>query len=68
MQSLRDLNNRAATSLTFTENRGTNVIFDRAAGKTYSFTETSLSFDILVGANIIEIINPSINPPHIFLF
>jgi hypothetical protein len=60
MQSLTDLNNRAATPITFTENRGTNVIFDRAAGKQYNFTETSLSFDLLVGANIVEIINPSI--------
>ena len=59
MQSLRDLNNRAATSLTFTENRGTNVIFDRAAGKSYNFTESTLSFNLLVGANIVEIINPS---------
>ena len=59
MQSLTDLNNRAATPITFTENRGTNVIFDRAAGKQYNFTETSLSFDLLVGANIVEIINPS---------
>jgi len=59
MQSLTDLNNRASTLITFTENRGTNVIFDRAAGKQYNFTETSLSFDLLVGANIVEIINPS---------
>lgn len=60
MQTLRDLNTRAATPINFTENRGTNVLFDRAAGKQYNFTETSLSFDLLVGANIVEIINPSI--------
>lgn len=60
MQSLSNLNTRAATALAFTENRGTNVIFDRAAGKTYSFTETSLTFNNIVGANIVEIINPSI--------
>ncbi len=60
MQSLTDLNTRAAQTVTFTENRGTNVIFDRAAGKTYSFTETTLSFNLLVGANITEIINPTL--------
>lgn len=59
MQSLTDLNTRAAQTVTFTENRGTNVIFDRVATKDYSFTETQLSFNILVGANITEIIDPA---------
>lgn len=60
MQSLTDLNTRAAAPIAFTDNRGANVIFDRAAGKTYSFTETTQTFNALVGGNILEIINPNV--------
>lgn len=59
MQSLTDLNTRAASQVTFTDNRGANVIFDRVATKDYSFTETELSFNFLVGAEIVEIIQPA---------
>ena len=59
MQTLRYLNGVSTSPVTFTDYRGTNVIFDRTAGKSYSFTETSLSFNLLVGANIVDIINPS---------
>lgn len=59
MQSLTDLNTRAAAPIAFTDNRGANVIFDRVATKDYSFTETQLTFNFLVGAEIVEIIQPA---------
>jgi hypothetical protein len=59
MNNLEYLNGVGASSITFTDNRGTNVTFDRPKTKDYTFTETGLVFNLLIGANITEIINPS---------
>ncbi len=60
MKTLQYLNGVAITSVNYTDNRPSGVIFDRPQGKSYSFTENSLSFPLLVGGNIVEIINPVI--------
>ena len=59
-QTLTYLNNASTSTVTFTDNRASGVVFDRVEGKSYSFTETSLSFPVYIGANILEIINPSV--------
>jgi hypothetical protein len=59
-QTLEYLNGVASTVVNFTDTRPSGVIFDRVRGKEYDFTETSTSFPLLVGGNILEIINSQV--------
>lgn len=59
MNSLDYLNGVGSTSVTFTDNRATGVVFDRPEGKDLNFgLQPTTSFNIHVGINIVEIINP----------
>lgn len=59
MQTLTYLNGVGSTQVAFTDSRPSGVVFDRPRGKDYEFTETQLTFNLLVGAEIVEIINPT---------
>lgn len=58
MKTLQYLNGIAGTVVSFTDSRPSGVIFDRPQGKSYDFTASTYSFALLVGGNILEIINP----------
>jgi hypothetical protein len=58
MKTLEYLNGIASTNVNFTDTRPSGIIFDRTQGKNYAFTETTTSFPLLIGGNILEIINP----------
>ena len=56
MNSLNYLNGVSDTVVSFTDNRPSNVLFDRPKAKDIAFTDTSLSFNVIAGINIIELI------------
>ena len=56
MNSFQYLNGIADAPVTYTENRTSNVIFDRPAPKDYAFTDITYSFNVIVGTNIVELI------------
>jgi hypothetical protein len=59
MNSLEYLNGISSTSISYTDNRATNVIFDRPNPKNIAFTETTTSFSAHIGIEIVEIIQPT---------
>lgn len=60
MNTLEYLNTLSNQTLSFTDNRPANVIFDRPRPKDISFTTTETTFNAIVGTNIVEIIQPSV--------
>lgn len=59
MKTLSYLNSVSETEIAFTDVRDPNVIFDRPYPIDYSFTELNRTFQITLGLNIIEIVNPA---------
>jgi len=59
MKSLEYLNGVASNTITFTDNRAANVLFDRPNPKDVSFTELGRTFSAYVATEIIEIIKPA---------
>ena len=59
MNTLEYLNN--SQTITYTDNRAANVIFDRPRGKdTLPVTLTDVTFNVIPAINIVEIIKPEI--------
>ena len=56
MNSLQYLNGIADAPVTYTDNRTSDVIFDRPAPKDYAFTDITHTFNVIVGTNILELI------------
>jgi hypothetical protein len=59
MRSLSYLNGQSSATVTYTDTRDANVIFDRPDPLDYTFTGTDTTFSVIVGTNIIEIVQPS---------